>query len=56
MKTYLIKVLPLIAIAGVTDAFCTSFFQPNTYPKNASSARTKVVSVPENRQLPQSEE
>lgn len=53
---YLINALPLIAIALVVAAIAPRFFPPSADPMEDNSDRPKVVNVPPNRQLPQSEE
>lgn len=53
---YLINALPLIAIALVVTTIAPRFFPPSTDPMEDNSERPKVVNVPPNRQLPQSEE
>lgn len=53
---HLIEALPLLAIALVAAAIVPRFFPPSADPLESDSDRPKVVSVPQKRELPQSEE
>lgn len=53
---HLIEALPLLAIALVAAAIVPKFFPPSADPLESDSDRPRIVSVPEKRELPQSEE